>query len=796
MSKHFGGGRTGCATKTYGNKKRLSPSKRRLGFECLEQRRLLSTIGLGTISNITLSAGTSTLVALNGTDPGQTVHFAVTTSDPSKVTPVLMPQTNKSVQFNINGLGAVTFQLFDNLAPNTASRIETLVGAGFYNGDFIYRAQSGFVVQGGNQVPTISNGSVTGTQSINTLPSGVPSTINEEFNPDLSYTSAGTLAMARTNTPDTSGTEFFIGEAATRSLDYSYTLFGFQTVDQATTVNGQATTVLKYIEGQPTESSSGLGYLLTPIKINSASIITDTQNGVLMLKAPTGVTGSFTVTVTAYDNATNTPTTRTFTVNVVADTATGNVANPWASKTPAAPASIAFQPQPGQGTTTLTSANNSSAAQKLQFLVSGVTSGDQVTVYADGVAIGTANATSSTVTVTTDGTTSLFNGTHSFSARQSVSAAASYTDSGSSSRNETANVASFSSPAVQLQVLTAQVIASIPVNATLGGDVTVSFSGSQVQVYDNIAKAVLKSSTFTSTDTVEIDCPAGQTNYVTVLLPANAAAAVPKQLFVQGLTGSTNNQVTVQGTSGTNTFTLAGNTVTANGLATAIATVQKLTLKGGGNDNYALNSSTVPVTIVDAGGYNTLDFSKDTAGVRVNLGLDQGQTQSIAPWNTTLAISGIINKLTGTSFADALTGGRAATTLIRSGAGNDSIIGGSGDNILVGGGGNDTITGGAGRNLLIAGNGTCSLYAKGTSDIVFAGSTSADANDQALSTLLQDKPRVSYGYSARRLLASSAKSAAMASSPVTFHDSGAHDTVFGKNLINWYVLGKYGTLRS
>jgi len=886
MNKHSGGGTTGCATKTYGNSKRLAPSKRRLGFECLEQRRLLSTVGLGTISNVTLAAGTSTLVALNGTDPGQTVHFAVSTSDATKVTPVLMPQTNKSVQFNINGLGAVTFQLFDNFTPNTASHIETLVNDGFYNGDYIYRAQSGFVVQGGNQVPTISNGSVTGTHSINTLPSGVPSTINEEFNPDLSYTSAGTLAMARTNTPDTSGTEFFIGEAATRSLDYSYTLFGFQTVDQATTVNGQATTVLKYIEGQPTESSSGLGYLLTPIKINSASIITDTQNGVLMLKAPTGVTGSFTVTVTAFDNATNTPTTHTFTVNVVADTATGNVANPWASKIPAAPSSIAFQPQSGQGTTTVTSVNNSSAAQKLQFLVSGVTSGNQVTVYADGVAIGTANATSSTVTVATDGTTSLLDGAHTFTATQTVPATVSYTDSGGSSRTESAGVASYSSPADQLQVFTTlsvtstpsaaakvgQVytytvqtnapsgdtvtvtpgslptgmqftggntftwtpasnqanttpafsatvsdslghsatigplnisvaqgvaVATIPVNATLGGDVSVSFSGSQVQIYDNIAKAVLSSSPFTSTDTVEIDCPAGQTNLVTVVLPASTAAALPKQVLVQGLTGSTNNQVTVQGTSGTNAFTLAGNTVTANGLATAIATVQKLTLKGGGgNDTYALNSSSVPTAIVDAGGYNALDFSKDTAGVRVNLGLDQGQTQSIAPWNTTLAINGIINKLTGTAFADALTGGRAATTLIRSGAGNDSITGGSGDNILVGGGGNDTITGGAGHNLLIAGSGTCSLYAKGTSDIVFAGSTNSDANDHALATLLQDKPRVSYGYSARRLLASSAKSAAMASSPVTFQDSGAHDSVFGKNLINWYVLGKYGSLKS
>ena len=133
--------------------------------------------------------------------------------------------------------------------------------------------------------------------------------------------------------------------------------------------------------------------------------------------------------------------------------------------------------------------------------------------------------------------------------------------------------------------------------------------------------------------------------------------------------------------------------------------------------------------------------------------------------------------------------------MIRSGTGNDKITGGRGDNILVGGGGNDTITGGAGRNLLIAGSGTSSLTAKGKSNIIFAGSTSADANDQALMTLLQDKVGMSYGYSARRLLASSARQTATASSPVTFLDSGAHDTIFGGSLINWFVLGKNGIFK-
>jgi cyclophilin family peptidyl-prolyl cis-trans isomerase len=795
-------GRTSSATRTNQTKK---PRDRRIAFESLESRRLLSSVGLSAISNVTLPAGTSIMVALNGSDPttGKTVNFGVTTSDPTKVTPTVMPKTNQSVQFAINGLGTMTFQLFDNLTPTTTSHIETLVNAGFYNGDYIYRSQSGFVVQGGNELPTMSNGTPTGgTTSINTLPSGVPSSINEEFNPDLAYQSSGALAMARQSTPNTSGTEFFIGEGGNSvrsALDYSYTLFGFQTVDQAITVNGSATTVLKAIEAMPTESSSGFSYLTTPVKINSATLITDTQNGVLMLKAPKGATGTFTVTVTAFDDGTNTPTTRTFTVTVAADTATSAVANPWASKIPVAPTSVVFQPQPGQGTTSITSANNSSAAKELQFLVSGVSSGKLVTVYADGVAIGSATAAATSVVVITDGATRLLDGTHAITATVTApSTSASWTDSGSSSRTGTASVVSYSSSAIQLQVVTSlAAIATIPTNVSKGGDVTVFFSGNQVEIYDNIAKAILSKAAFKSTDSVEVDCPAGQANSVLVLLPTGANAAIPQQVLVQGNSGSTNNQVTVLGTSGSNTFTLAGGTVTANGLPTTITTVQKLTLAGnGGDDTYTLTSSATPTWVVDTGGYNTMDFSHDTAGVNVNLSLDKGQAQSIAPWSTTFMLYGTINKLIGSQFADVLTGGRAATTMIRGGLGADAITGGSGGNVLLGGGGNDTITGGPGNNLIIGGAGNCSLYAKGTQNTVFAGSTNIDSNDQALLDLLGQGSHVSFGYSVRRILASAGKNTARVSSPVSFQETGAHDTIFGSNINNWFVLGKYTMVKS
>ena len=234
MSKHSGSGRFGSTSRISRRQKPARVSVRSLGFEGLELRRLLSSVGLNPISSVTLPAGTSMMVALNGSEPttGQTVKFSVTSQDPTKVTPIVMPQTNKSVQFTLDVGGTpetMTFQLFDNLTPNTASHIETLVNDGFYNGDYIYRAETGSfaLIQGGNYPPQINSG-----QGINTLPTGVPSTINEEFNPDLTYTQAGDLAMARTSSANSSGTEFFVTDGATRSLDYSYSLFGFQTARQ------------------------------------------------------------------------------------------------------------------------------------------------------------------------------------------------------------------------------------------------------------------------------------------------------------------------------------------------------------------------------------------------------------------------------------------------------------------------------------------------------------------------------------------------------------------------------------
>ena len=404
-------------------------------MEALESRQLLS---------LTLPAGTSIFVPLNGNSSGNAANFAVTVSDYSMLTPVLMPQTNKSLQLNVNVNGVsqpMVFQLLDNLA-NTAAYIEALVQSGFYDGLSIYRngmdsSGNPFVIQGGNdRLQDLSRrinrrsprSSIRGSNSL-----------RPAFWPWRAHQLQA--AVQRSSLSPSSLPGF---------SDYSYTIFGIQTV---------GTSVIQTIQAMPDEDSTqdinGVGYLATPLTITSASIFTDTNNGVLELSAPAGVTGTVTVTVTTSDG-TNTPTTQSYTVTIVADSAS-NPADPFASATPNAPTSVTYVPPAGATGNQITNLNNSAANKELQFQVSGVTSGNVVEVLADGAPIGQATASDTSVVVTTDGSTDLTDGLHTITAIQiAKSQTVSITESGSSTAaNFTADIPSLNaSTAVQLTVNT------------------------------------------------------------------------------------------------------------------------------------------------------------------------------------------------------------------------------------------------------------------------------------------------------------------------------------------------------
>jgi hypothetical protein len=106
----------------------------------------------------------------------------------------------------------------------------------------------------------------------------------------------------------------------------------------------------------------------------------------------------------------------------------GNAANPAVIGTQSVitlnpPGQPQLQPATDSGVSNsddITNFNNSFSAKALQFSVPNTTSGLTVTIYADGVAIGSAMASGTTTLVTTNGTLALSDGTHSITARQSL----------------------------------------------------------------------------------------------------------------------------------------------------------------------------------------------------------------------------------------------------------------------------------------------------------------------------------------------------------------------------------------
>jgi cyclophilin family peptidyl-prolyl cis-trans isomerase len=104
----------------------------------------------------------------------------------------------------------IRLEFFPLEAPRTVENFVTLAKKGFYNGLSFHRVVPGFVVQGGDP-----KGNGTG---------GPGYTIKAEFNQHKH--GRGTLAMARSQDPDSAGSQFYITDGPQPHLDGNYTVFG------------------------------------------------------------------------------------------------------------------------------------------------------------------------------------------------------------------------------------------------------------------------------------------------------------------------------------------------------------------------------------------------------------------------------------------------------------------------------------------------------------------------------------------------------------------------------------------
>ncbi len=126
----------------------------------------------------------------------------------------------------------IELELYPDVAPETVSNFIALVKRGFYNGLTFHRVIKGFMIQGGCPLGNGTGGpgyKIKGEFAAN------------GFNNPLKH-ERGVISMARSASPNSAGSQFFIMHADAPHLDGQYAAFGkvvsgMETVDEIANVS-------------------------------------------------------------------------------------------------------------------------------------------------------------------------------------------------------------------------------------------------------------------------------------------------------------------------------------------------------------------------------------------------------------------------------------------------------------------------------------------------------------------------------------------------------------------------------
>jgi peptidyl-prolyl cis-trans isomerase B (cyclophilin B) len=120
--------------------------------------------------------------------------------------------------------GDVTVKFFYEKAPNHLKNFVDLAAKGFYDGTLFHRVIAGFMIQGGDPLTKDpKNAAAYGTGG-NRDEKGAPVNVKAEFNETPHR--RGILSMARSSSPDSASSQFFIVVKDSPFLDRQYTAFG------------------------------------------------------------------------------------------------------------------------------------------------------------------------------------------------------------------------------------------------------------------------------------------------------------------------------------------------------------------------------------------------------------------------------------------------------------------------------------------------------------------------------------------------------------------------------------------
>ena len=175
----------------------------------------------------TSTTGDSTGSTKDATDTGSTDEATATTPPTEGETMSALIKTSK---------GDIKMTFYPEDAPKTVESFVKLSKEGFYDGIRFHRVEPGFVVQGGDpQTKGLSAEEVQAIiarQKSGQYQQGDPAlgTGGPGFNLKAEFNSRkhleGTLAMARSQSPDSAGSQFYICLAPQPFLDGKYTVFG------------------------------------------------------------------------------------------------------------------------------------------------------------------------------------------------------------------------------------------------------------------------------------------------------------------------------------------------------------------------------------------------------------------------------------------------------------------------------------------------------------------------------------------------------------------------------------------
>lgn len=120
------------------------------------------------------------------------------------------------IEIKVKDIGTIEIELKPENAPETVANFKKLVEEDFYKGLIFHRIINGFMIQGG-----CPNGDGTG---------GSGTSVKGEFRSNgvenKMWHERGVISMARSQTPDSASSQFFIVHQDAPHLDGNYAAFG------------------------------------------------------------------------------------------------------------------------------------------------------------------------------------------------------------------------------------------------------------------------------------------------------------------------------------------------------------------------------------------------------------------------------------------------------------------------------------------------------------------------------------------------------------------------------------------